>query len=135
MGLKCLKIILEVIKGLLDIGIFICVIILCTLSSKDPFKSHIIGSMSNYFKNIQNSTDSIEHICVCNNVTLDQECTIENINQGCVNISSNIIEFKPFLLRKLSSRSFVLICKIVLKEMKVKNFHIFLILNIKQFVE
>lgn len=62
--------------------------------------------MSNYFKNIQNSTDSIEHICVCNNVTLDQECTIENINQGCVNISSNIIEFKPFLLRKLSSRSF-----------------------------
>ena len=106
MSLKYFKIILKALKSLLDIGIFVCVIYLCTLSSKDPFKSHIIGNMSNYFFNISNSIDSIESICVCNNVTLDQECTIENINHGCVNISSNIIEFKPFLLRKLSSRSF-----------------------------
>ena len=43
------KICLKSLEAIVQLGIFICVCILCSLSSKEPFKSHIIGDISNYF--------------------------------------------------------------------------------------
>ena len=102
-GIVCLIKILKIVADLLT---FAATIYLTTLSSKDPFKSHIIGNFTNYFKFYPNTTTNIETMCVCNNETYEHSCSKENILEGCLNISSDIIEFKPLLIRKLSSRSF-----------------------------
>lgn len=96
--LDCFKIVSEIV-------ILVFIIILCSLSSKDPFKSDIIGNMTNYF-NINPNTYSIEGICICNNITYDHSCTEKNIVQGCLRINSDIIDFKPLITRKLASSSF-----------------------------
>ena len=41
----------------IELACFICVCILCHISSKNPFKNHIIGDISNYFINIKENTD------------------------------------------------------------------------------
>lgn len=102
-GIVCL---IKILKIVADILTFAATIYLTTLSSKDPFKSHIIGNFTNYFKFYPNTTTNIETMCVCNNETYEHSCSKENILEGCLNISSDIIEFKPLLIRKLSSRSF-----------------------------
>ena len=79
---------------------------LCSLSSKDPVKSHVIGNITNYFNIYPNITNEVQFMCVCNNVTYVSACTKENILEGCLNLSSNIIGFNPFLTRKLTSDSF-----------------------------
>ena len=103
---KCIVDFIKFLKFIADILTFAFTIRLTILSSKDPFKSHVIGNLSNYFKFYPNTTANIETMCVCNNVTYEHSCLKENILDGCLNISSDIIEFKPLLLRKLSSRSF-----------------------------
>ena len=40
----------------LDIGAFVCICIIVSLSSNNPFKSHIIGAIDNYFYDFSNST-------------------------------------------------------------------------------
>ena len=99
-------IIITILQAVADLLTFAFTIYLTTLSSKDPFKSHIIGNLTNYFKYYPNTTTNIETLCVCNNETYEHSCSKENILEGCLNISSDIIEFKPLLIRKLSSRSF-----------------------------
>ena len=37
------------LKILVEIGCFICVFILCSMSSKNPLENHLIGNLSNYF--------------------------------------------------------------------------------------
>ena len=103
---ECIVNLIKLLKFVADILTFVFTIRLTTLSSKDPFKSLIIGNLTNYFKIYPNITTNIETMCVCNNVTYEHSCLKENILDGCLNISSDIIEFKPLLLRKLSSRSF-----------------------------
>ena len=41
----------------IELACFICVCILCHISSKNPFKDHIIGDISNYFNIIEEKTD------------------------------------------------------------------------------
>ena len=105
---KCKKIIfcIEILHHICGMIIFGFVIALCTLSSKDPFKSHIIGDMTDYFNNYPNEKTQIESICNCNNVTYEYNCSKENMLEGCLNNSSDVIDLKPFLKRKLSSSSF-----------------------------
>ena len=66
--MKCQYIVyfLKILQMLAETAVFGTVIALCTLSSKDPFKSHIIGNITNYF-NIQHNT--INSIQYCSNDT------------------------------------------------------------------
>jgi len=91
---------------LVECGIFGAVIALCTLSSKEPFKYHIIGDMNTYFNQAPTNPIYDEKICICNNSAFDHACTNNNLIQGCFNISSNIFNFNPSSLRKLDSKSF-----------------------------
>jgi len=100
--INCLKF----FEVLIEFSIFCCTVSLCTLSSKDPFKSHIIGNMTNYFNNFSYTNNSIENMCICNNITFNTSCTEENILKGCLNISHDFFYFKPKFIRKLDSESF-----------------------------
>ena len=93
---KCLK----GLDALVNLGIFICICILCSLSSKEPFKSHIIGDINNYFYGVTDINN--ENQCSCNNITLNHSCTQEELNQGCEDISLD----KYYSFRKLESDSF-----------------------------
>ena len=104
--MKSIEEFITFLKFIVDVVTFAFTIRLVSLSSKDPFKSHVIGNLTNYFKFYPNTTANIETMCVCNNETYEHSCSKENILDGCLNITSDIIEFKPLLLRKLSSRSF-----------------------------
>ena len=97
---------IEFLRSLAEIGIFICVFILVSLSSKDPFKSHVIGNMSNYFNNYPEAITSLVNMCICKNETFDHFCTEEENIKGCFNITSEIDDFKPLFKRKLESDSF-----------------------------
>ena len=68
------------LKFLVEIGSFICVCILCELSSHNPLESHRIGNLSNYFYVAENTTDPIKFINNYNNYN-------NNINfLDCVNV-------------------------------------------------
>ena len=41
----------------IELACFICIIILCHISSKNPFKNHIIGDLRNYFTIIEENND------------------------------------------------------------------------------
>ena len=98
------KICLKSLEAIVQLGIFICVCILCSLSSKEPFKSHIIGDISNYFHESSNATNDNE--CICNNVTYNHACSEEELNQGCKAVSLDIFKMRQSPLRKLVSDSF-----------------------------
>ena len=131
----------NILKFLVEVTIFGLVIALCTLSSKEPFKSPIIGDMSNYFKMPSTSSDSAENIPISDTILINPSFLPENISQEYLNNSLNnsleIIDIKYSLKEKiqLASDSFCVIWRKALKEMKEKNFHIFLILDIKLFVK
>ena len=81
------------LKELIDIGSFICLCILVHSSNKNPFESHRIGNLSDYFYGEENST-------LIRRVSIE-----EQIVNRIRNISSNV-EKKNFFLRKLVSKSF-----------------------------
>ena len=61
-------IILRVVRYSAEVAIFITVCIIVSLSSKDPFKSHIIGNITNYFNLFPGTTISlVNSICICKN--------------------------------------------------------------------
>ena len=61
-------IILRVVRYSAEVAIFIIVCILVSLSSKDPFKSHTIGNITNYFNLFPGATISlVNSICICKN--------------------------------------------------------------------
>ena len=127
---------LNTLKFYVEVTIFVLVIILCTLSSKEPFKHHIIGDISNYFTIPSTPPDSTENISLTDIILINSTSMPENIFQENLNNSYDIVDKKHLLKekRQLASVSFVEIWKKVLEGIKVKNFHIFLILNIKLFV-
>lgn len=55
------------LKLLAEIGCFVCICILCSLSSKNPFENHTIGNLSNYFYEPVNTTSSIINKAKYNN--------------------------------------------------------------------
>ena len=102
----------NILKFLVEVTIFGLVIALCTLSSKEPFKSHIIGDMSNYFKMPSTSSDSVENIPISDTILINPSFLPENISQEYLNNSLNnsleIIDIKYSLKekRQLASDSF-----------------------------
>ena len=106
MNCKTFLIISEFLLLGVELGIFICVCIIVSISSKDPFKSHIIGNITNYFSYFPDSTSSLKSMCICKNETFEHFCSKENDLNGCFNISSDIDDFKPLFKRKLESDSF-----------------------------
>ena len=103
--MKCTDFI-DILRFGVEVGIFICICILVSLSSKDPFKSHIFGQMSNYFFNYLKTNNSLVNMCICKNETFEHSCTIENELKGCFNITSDIVDLRPLYKRKLESGSF-----------------------------
>jgi len=85
----------DLLKGFSDIGSFICVCILVHLSHKNPFESHYIGNLSNYFYD-EIDDASIKRIGI--------EERILNVNKNISSITNN----KKLFLRKLVSNSFCL---------------------------
>ena len=83
----------------LDIGAFICICIIVGLSSKNPFKSHIIGDIDSYFYSFSNSTFEDD------NSTLNHSDTKENITHD-KKIYQNFTNYKNLNLRRLVSDSF-----------------------------
>ena len=102
---KCLFFLKLLLLGV-ELAIFICVCIIVSISSKDPFKSHIIGNITDYFSYIPDITSSLKSMCICKNETFEHFCSKENDLNGCFNISSDIDDFKPLFKRKLESNSF-----------------------------
>lgn len=97
MGVYCLYFFIE-------IGNFICVCILCSLSRKNPFENHIIGDLNLYFLNISDEisvTTPSETISNYTNITMQQK-----------DISEYVISNSSFL-RTLVSVSF---CRQLYKE-------------------
>ena len=47
------------LKCIVEFAIFCAISYLCEVSSKDPFKYHIIGNITNYFYDFQNQNDAI----------------------------------------------------------------------------
>lgn len=84
---------IKLLKDLVDIGNFVCVCILVHLSHKNPFESHYIGNLSNYFY------DEV------NNALIKRVNIEKQILNGSKNISSILFKKKLFL-RKLVSKSF-----------------------------
>ena len=102
----------NILKFLVEVTIFGLVIALCTLSSKEHFKSHIIGDMSNYFKMPSTSSDSAENIPISDTILINPSSLLENISQEYLNNSLNnsfdITDIKYSLKekRQLASDSF-----------------------------
>lgn len=106
MNWKAIICCLSYLRLLMESTIFSLVIAIATFSSKDPFKSHVIGDLSKYFKFAPASSNQNESICICNYTTYEHPCTEENILEGCLNYFPNMVNFKPFVERKLVSSSF-----------------------------
>ena len=101
-----------ILRYLIEIASFICVCILVSLSKNDPFEEHIIGNLSEYFKNVldQDNTTLIAKESADNiikNVSSGPDDNIEKIKirkliseSFCYEIQDNFIRFKG---KKLSS--------------------------------
>ena len=101
---NCSKL-LKCVETLIEIGIFVCVCILCSLSSKDPFKSHRIGNITNYFL-YENKDNLPDTECLCGETTMNRTCSEEEIYLGCKTVSFETIKFIRNSQRKLASSSF-----------------------------
>ena len=99
---KCMKL----LDALVNLGIFVCVCILCSLSRKNPFKSHRIGDINIYFKPTSNISRLFGHKCLCEDVTINRTCSEEEMSEGCKLISNDNSKFKRYYNRKLASGSF-----------------------------
>ena len=80
-----------------ELAIFVCICILCSLSSKNPFKKEKIGNINKYFKHIPDNQilESQQNIL---NIANDQDNNIEN--------NEFKDEMNYIFRRKLASESF-----------------------------
>ena len=94
-----------VIKTLIEAGSSFCITILCTSSKNNPFESHYIGNLSNYFYDEINTnipiTNNKYNYALFNNVN-----TEEHIFNGSKKIYSDMDNKNKLFLRKLVSKSF-----------------------------
>ena len=101
---KCsLLLLIYILKDLIETGNFICLCILVHSSRKNPFETHYIGNISNYFYSELNIKTINKN--KYNNTLFNIVNRENHILNGKENISSDI-DIKKFFLRKLVSRSF-----------------------------
>ncbi len=92
----------------IELACFICVCILCHISSKNPFKNHIIGDISNYFYIIEEKTDETP-ILDSNQIigsNLDKARRRYISNENDTNIAPENKVSNKIFLRHLVSRLF-----------------------------
>ena len=92
----------------IELACFICVCILCHISSKNPFKNHIIGDISNYFNIIEEKTDETP-ILDSNQIigsNLDKARRRYISNENDTNIAPENKVSNKIFLRHLVSRLF-----------------------------
>ena len=94
------------LKVCVEFSIFVVICVIVGLSSNDPFNTHIIGNLTNYFNYPSNITLFFENISKYNNDTLYNSFNEDNKLQECINISPKTIECKDLSKRKLESKSF-----------------------------
>ena len=99
---KALSIITFLLKLIVEIACFICACILCSLSSKNPLEKHIIGDISNYFKEDEISTP-ITNGSQNVNITFEPNRIKENIPNDYKNISLEKDSIRTIIVRKLTS--------------------------------
>ena len=111
---KCF-IFVKVLEILADIGSFICVIIIVSISSKNSFKSHIIGNIERYYSypSAYNETsalvNSMNDNIIIDETLLKKKMFDDNLSNEVEDIdksSPSIFNYKKFLKRKLESDSF-----------------------------
>ena len=97
-----------ILYGLIESACFICIIILCHISSKNPFKNHIITDLYNYFTIIEENNNGnlilqkIENI----NTNYSQIRIREEQDKYNINYSSENKMNQKIFLRHLVSRLF-----------------------------
>lgn len=100
---KCIVILL---KFVVYLGNFICVCILVDSSSKNPFDSHYIGNMTDYFY-FENNTSITTSNDVKNSIIFNNKViTGENMHIESKKISSGTDNKKKEFLRKLVTKTF-----------------------------
>ena len=131
------------LKLFLELAGFICICILCGLSSKNPFESHIILDVSYYFyesSNISTNITSNDNITLNNNASIESKLSVisdHNIlekntkkrklisESTCSEIRDNFIKYKDSQLsnifdlnygkiRKISLVNLIITCTIII---------------------
>ena len=101
---------------LIEFGAFICVCIIVSLSSSNPFKEHIIGNITIYYNSFGDDADSFSGNSMYRNIPLNETLTSEeiyndilsydNISKDIIKTSSRLYNFKKLFKRKIESDSF-----------------------------
>lgn len=101
---------------LIEFGAFICVCIIVSLSSSNPFKEHIIGNITIYYNSSGDDADSFSGNSMYRNIPLNETLTSEeiyndilsydNISKDIIKTSSRLYNFKKLFKRKIESDSF-----------------------------
>ena len=92
---------------LIEFGAFICVCIIVSLSSSNPFKEHIIGNITIYYNSFGDDADSFSGNSMYRNIPLNETLTSEEIyNDILIKTSSRLKNFKKLFKRKIESDSF-----------------------------
>lgn len=86
-----------IVKLLIEIANFVCICILVNSSKKNPFESHIIGNLENYFY--------VEDTNKIDNLLINKISTEEHIHDKNKTITSNLEIKNETFLRKLISKS------------------------------
>ena len=101
---------------LIEFGAFICVCIIVSLSSSNPFKEHIIGNITKYYNSSGDDADSFSGNSIYPHIPLNETLTSEeiyndilsydNISKDIIKTSSRLYNFKKLFKRKIESDSF-----------------------------
>ena len=101
---------------LIEFGAFICVCIIVSLSSSNPFKELIIGNITIYYNSSGDDADSFSGNSMYRNIPLNETLTSEeiyndilsydNISKDIIKTSSRLKNFKKLFKRKIESDSF-----------------------------
>ena len=101
---------------LIEFGAFICVCIIVSLSSSNPFKELIIGNITIYYNSFGDDADSFSGNSMYRNIPLNETLTSEeiyndilsydNISKDIIKTSSRLKNFKKLFKRKIESDSF-----------------------------
>ena len=100
----------------IEFGAFICVCIIVSLSSSNPFKEHIIGNITIYYNSFGDDADSFSGNSIYRHIPLNETLTSEeiyndilsydNISKDIIKTSSRLYNFKKLFKRKIESDSF-----------------------------
>ena len=93
------------LKRMVDLGSFICICILCHSSRKDPFDTHFIGNMTNYFFHEINYKNNITNQTEYNNSMINSFSSGEHLFNESKILSSEE-DTKKMTLRQLVAESF-----------------------------